>query len=102
MKRILAALITLVLIFALVSCGNINIMENMTSDSNTFRYILIQEAGEWHLHTIDKWSDSGSSDAVGVVTSCCHNRFWTSYNSAILYKEMPTYLPDNVIICGKD
>lgn len=100
MKRILAVVLILVVLVTFAGCGNMDITEGMTSSSNTLRYILVQEAGQWHLHTIDKWMDS-SSDAVGVITSCCHNRFWTSYNNAILYQEFPTYLPENVIICEK-
>ncbi len=57
------------------------------------------EAGEYHLHEVNKWKDGGS-DALGVTTKCCGNQFWTSFNEAVLYTNKPEYLPENVIICG--
>lgn len=77
-----------------------NLSDGFTTESNTFNYILTNEAGTYCLHEIDKWKDS-SSDALGVTTKCCGNQFWTSYNVAIMYTEKPEYLPENIIVCGK-
>jgi hypothetical protein len=75
-----------------------NLTEGLTNATNTFNYVLTEEAGEYHLHEVKKWKDS-TSDALGISTKCCDNQFWTSYNSAIIYTNYPTDLPDHVIIC---
>lgn len=103
MKKIFKLIIAILLILLLLTgcLGNTgNLTEGFTNKTNTFNYILTYEAGEYHLHEVLKWKDS-SSDALGVTTKCCHNQFWTSYNTAILYTNLPTYLPDDVIICGR-
>lgn len=101
MKKILQMLVILLILLSTSACtGNQNIWDGFTNESNSFNYILTQEAGEYHLHEIESWVDS-SSDAVGTLVKCCHNRFWTSYNNAVLYKEFPKYLPNTVHICGK-
>ena len=100
MKKLVLVFV-LVMVFLVSGCGNSgNLTEGLNTASNTFNYILTQEAGEYRLHHIRRWKDS-ESDALGVNTLCCDNQFWTSYNSAILYTDMPAYLPDTVIICGK-
>lgn len=99
MKRIIAVFLMVLMLFTVTGCvGNFSVMDGMTDESNTFHYILVNEGGEWHLHKIVKWTDS-SSDALGVITSCCNNRFWASYNTAILYADIPSYLPENCHIC---
>ena len=101
MKKIILIIMGIALMLALCACvGNQSVWDGLTDDSNTFHYILTCEGGEYHLHELARWIDS-SSDAVGAVTKCCNNRIWTSYNNAILYKELPEYLPEGVHICGK-
>lgn len=100
MKKVVIGLLLVCLLLTLVGCmGNSgNLTEGLTNSTNTFNYVLTCEAGEYHLHEVKRWKDSGS-DALGVTTKCCENQFWTSYNSSVLYTNMPAYLPDNVIIC---
>jgi hypothetical protein len=88
------------LIFITVGCtGNSgNLTEGFTNATNTFNYILTEEAGVFHLHEVNRWKDA-TSDALGITTKCCNNQFWTSYNSAIMYTNFPADLPDYVIIC---
>lgn len=85
----------------LTSCmGNTgNITEGMTNATNTFNYVLTNEAGVYHLHEVNRWKDSESSDALGITTKCCNNQFWTSYNTSVLYTNKPEYLPEGVIVC---
>lgn len=74
-------------------------MDRHHNKTNTFNYILTYEAGEYHLHEVNKWKD-GDPNALGVTTKCCENQFWTSFYEAVLYTNKPAYLPENVIICG--
>jgi len=101
MKKIIVLLLVCCIAIGLTGCmGNSgNLTEGMTNATNTFNYVLTFEAGEYHFHQVDRWKDS-SSDALGITTKCCNNQLWTSYNSAILYTNKPTYLPENVIICN--
>ena len=100
MKKYIALLMALLCVSSLTGCmGNSgNLTEGFTNATNTFNYVLTYEAGEYHLHEVNKWKD-GESDALGITTKCCNNQFWTSYNTAILYTDKPAYLPENVIIC---
>lgn len=91
---------TLMLMVGVTGCtGNADIFDGMSNETNTFKYALTEEAGTYRLHTIQKWTDS-ESDAVGITCSCCNNRLWTSFNTSVLYKEFPEYLPEDVTICG--
>ena len=101
-KKIIIFVLCIYVTLGLSGCmGNSgNLTEGLTNATNTFNYVLTHEAGVFHLHKVDKWKDS-NSDALGISTTCCNNQFWTSYNSAILYTTKPTYLPENVTICGK-
>lgn len=103
LKKILVVVLFLIVIGGIIGCGNSgNFTEGLTSGSNTFNYVLTNEAGKYLLHEVAKWKDSSDSDALGVTTKCCHNQFWTSYNAAVLYTNKPTYLPDYVTICNKN
>lgn len=101
-KVVKLCLLAVLCIFAFAGCiGNSgNLTEGLTNATNTFNYILTCEAGEYHLHEVEKWKDGDSSDALGVTTKCCGNQFWTSYNAAVLYTNKPDYLPEDVIICN--
>lgn len=101
MKKTIRFAIALAMVLALTGCmGNSgNLTEGFTNESNTFNYILTLEAGAYHLHEIEKWKDS-ESDALGIATRCCNNQFWTSYNTAVMYTNLPTYLPEHVIYCA--
>jgi hypothetical protein len=102
MKKTTKIILAVCLMLGLSACmGNSgNLTEGMTDATNTFNYVLVEEAGEYRLHKVRKWKD-GNSDALGITTECCNNQFWTSYNRAILYTNKPTYLPDYVIICDE-
>lgn len=101
--KIKICLFSICIILGLTGCnGNSgNITDGLTNSTNTFNYILTLEAGEYHLHEIAKWMDSESSDALGVSTKCCENQFWTSYNTAMIYRNKPIYLSKNIIVCGE-
>lgn len=102
MRKKISIIIALALAISLLAgCGNRELSDGLTNQSNEYNYILTLEAGEYHLHSITKWSDS-DSDALGATTSCCGNRLWASYNTAILYQNSPKYMPDYVIICGDE
>lgn len=77
MKKIIFALFLCLIATTFVGCiGNSgNLTEGFTSETNTFNYILTFEAGEYHLHEVNRWKDS-SSDALGITTKCCNNQFW--------------------------
>ena len=101
MKKIIFIAMMLAIVLGLSAC-NMDPFDGLTPGSNTFQYVLVKEGDEYYLHKIESWADS-ESDAFGITTSCCHNRIWTSFNAAVLYKEFPEYLKDvaNMHICGE-
>lgn len=79
-------LATIVLCSLLSGCGNRAWFSE--SVKNEFNYVLVKEGDSYILHKVKKWADY-ESDSILIETECCDNIFMTSYNVAILYKEIP-------------
>ena len=87
-------LATIVLCSLLSGCGNRAWFSE--SVKNEFHYVLVKEGDVCVLHKVKKWADY-ESDSILIETECCNNIFMTSYNVAVLYKEIPNL--DGIIKC---
>lgn len=85
-KVLILLLITIILCLLLSGCGNRAWLSE--SIKNEFNYVVIKEADVYVVHEVKKWADY-ESDALLIETKCCDNIIMTSYNEAVLYKEIP-------------
>lgn len=85
-KVLILLLITIILCSLLSGCGNRAWLSE--SIKNEFNYVVIKEADVYVVHEVKKWADY-ESDALLIETKCCDNIIMTSYNEAVLYKEIP-------------
>lgn len=86
-KILIITVLTAIILCSLLSgCGNRAWLSE--SIKNEFNYIVIKEADGYIIHEVKKWADY-ESDALLIETKCCDNIIMTSYNEAVLYKEIP-------------
>lgn len=94
-KILITAILMVIVLCALLSgCGNRAWFSE--SVKNEFYYVLTKEKDIYILHKVKKWADY-ESDALLIETECCNNIIMTSYNEAVLYKEIPNL--DGIIKC---
>ena len=93
-KILITILVTIILCSLLSGCGNRAWFSE--SVKNEFSYVLVKEGDSYVLHKVKKWADY-ESDSILIETECCNNIFMTSYNVAVLYKEIPDL--DGIIKC---
>lgn len=91
---IITILATIILCSLLSGCGNRAWISE--SIENEFNYVVIEEADGFIFHEIEKWADY-QSDSLFIKTKCCDNIIMTSYNEAVLYKEIPNLT--NIKMC---
>ena len=96
-KALILFIITIILCLLLSGCGNRAWFSQTVK--NEFYYVLTKEKDIYILHKVRKWADY-ESDALLIETECCNNIIMTSYNEAVLYKEIPNL--DGIIKCWEE